>query len=225
MRKLIFFVLLLIGFGGCAMPAGASDVKDKVILTDVKVETGKVTEVSFPEKVAKVVKGGEPDSILVEVLDESVYILPKTDVPPDIFVTTISGDSYPLKLHIAQEHDIKIQIGNRQPNSSRGTYSDVMDLMKDLLLNRDPVMATFLPEGGKVFLANQEIKLTVDKAYELGDWKAYVLSARNLINNAVIIPIEQMTLPNLLAVSSDQDMLSASGQSGDSTKVYMITGK
>ena len=235
MKKLILLVFISMALSSCVIPAGASDFKDEGRATDIRVEVGKVTEVTFPEKIAKVIKGGQPDSVLVEVLGNSVYLLPKTDTPPDIFVTTTSGNSYPLNLHISQEHDIKVEVGsskNRQSNSSKGGYSDVMDLMKDLLLSREPSMATILPEAGQaclsgrqVFLSNHEIKLTVDKAYELGNWKAYVLTAHNLIKNAVIIPVEQMSLPNLLAVSAEKDMLAAKGQQGDSTKVYMITGQ
>ena len=206
----------------------AADFKDDGRPTDIQVEEGKVTQVEFPVKVAKVVKGGDPDSVLVEVLDNSVYLLPKTQTPSDIFVTTISGHSYPLTLHIGQNHDIKIKVGsfkNRQISASRGYYSDVMDLMKDLLQGHEPAGATVLPATGQVLLSNDKIKLTVDKAYELSSWKAYVLIARNLINNAVIIPIEQMSLPDLLAVSSQRDMLAAKGREGDRAKVYVIVGK
>jgi hypothetical protein len=202
----------------------ASSPKDEGKVLNINVEIGKVSEVVFPAKVTKVIKGGQPDSILVEVLDHSVYLLPKTDTPPDIFVTTTAGSSYPLSLHLSQEHDIKVQVDSsaRSSGSLGRNYNDVMDLMKDLLLQKELSMATVLPSQGEVLLSNQEIKLTVDKAYELGDWKAYVLTAKNLISNAVIIPIEQITLPNLLAISADQDMLFASGQQGDNAKVYMI---
>ncbi|MBI3602721.1 MAG: type-F conjugative transfer system secretin TraK [Candidatus Omnitrophica bacterium] len=227
MKRIIFLILLLAGLSSCVLPASASNFKDQGKPIDIQVEVGKVTEVVFPAKVAKVVKGGAVDSVLVEVLDNSVYMLPKTDDPSDIFVMTTSGNSYPLNLHISREHDIKVQIGsfNHQPKFSAGVYGDVMDLMKDLLLQKEPAGATALPGGNQVLLANRQIQLKVDKAYELAGWKAYVLTARNLMNNAVIIPIEQMTLPNLLAVSSDQDMLAAKGQQGDAAKVYVIMSK
>ncbi len=228
MKRVMFLLLLLAELSSCVLPAGASNPKDQGKPTSIQVEVGKVTEVVFPMKVVKVVKGGSLDSVLVEVLDNSVYLLPKTDDPSDIFVTTTSGSSYPLNLHINKEHDIKVQIGsfNHSPSgSASGAYLDVMDLMKDLLLQKEPAGATALPGGSQVLLANRQIQLRVDKAYELVDWKAYVLTAQNLMNNAVIIPVEQMSLPNLLAVSSDQDMLAAKGQQGDTTRVYVIVSK
>ncbi len=223
LNKLIISVVMLVLF--FSFNSYAASLKDEGRPTDIKVEEGKVTQVEFPAKVAKIVKGGDPDSVLVEVLDNSVYLLPKNQTPSDIFVTTVSGSSYPLNLRIGSNHDIKIQAGSIKNQSSGpvgGYYSDVMDLMKDLLLNREPAGASLLPAQGSVLLSNDQIKLTVDKVYELSDWKAYILVARNLAKNSVIIPIEQIALPDLLAVSSQRDMLTPKGREGDSSKVYVI---
>ncbi len=208
--------------------AWGSDFKDEGVPCDIKVEIGKVTQVEFPAKIAKVVKGGSQDSVLVEVLDNSVYLLPKTEDPSDVFITTTAGNSYPLNLLVGTNHDIKIRIGNFKnkglyPVSSG--YSDLMDLMKDLLLENEPAGATTLPANGKVILSNQQMSLTVEKAYEMTSWNAYILVARNMINNAVIVPIEQISLPNLLAISADRDMISAKGQEGDVARIYIIVGK
>ncbi|MBF0490643.1 MAG: type-F conjugative transfer system secretin TraK [Candidatus Omnitrophica bacterium] len=226
MKNLIIGVCMgvFLCFGG-VQAAGAKDEGRPV---EIKVEIGKVSEVAFPEKVSKVVKGGAPDSVLVEVLDHSVYLLPKTNPPADIFVTTTAGISYPLSLRISKERDIKVQVGvfhSGSPGSSSWGYGDVMDVMRDLLLKKEPAMATVLPQKGEVFLSNGQIRLTVDKAYELGRWKAYVLTARNQIKNAVIIPVQQITMPHLLAISTERDLLSARGREGDKAQVYIIIGQ
>ena len=227
MKKIALFILLLSGLSSCILPAEATDFKKEGKPRDIQVQVGKVIEVVFPDKVAKVVKGGPSDTILIEVLDSSVYLLPKTENPPDIFVMTISGNSYPLSLHNSKERDIKVHIAsfNNNRGDFSGIYTDVMDLMKDLLLQKEPAGSTVVPGGSQWLLANRHIQLRVDKAYEIADWKAYVLIAKNLMNNAVIIPIEQMSLPNLLAISSDQDMLLSKGQEGDTSRVYVIVGK
>lgn len=225
-KKLLVIVLLVFLFRSSL--GRGDNVKDEGKTLEINVQVGKVTELVFPSKIAKVVKGGQPDSVLVEVLDSSLYLLPKTDTPPNVFVTTISGSSYPLNLHIASEHDIKVQVGPIRHNStetSSGMYTDVMDLMKDLMLGKEPMGSSSLPIAGEKLLANDQIQLQVNKAYELMDWKAFVLIAKNLSHDAVIIPIEQMTLPNLLAVSSTQDMLKSKGQEGDTARVYLIVGK
>jgi hypothetical protein len=124
--KITFFSLIFTLFSVNSF--AASGFKDEGTPTEINVEVGKVTEVVFPQKVAKVIKGGLPDAILIEVLDSSVYLLPKAVNPPQIFVTTLSGVSYPLNLHISKEHDIKVQVGIFHKSSQAvGIYSDVMD--------------------------------------------------------------------------------------------------
>jgi hypothetical protein len=215
----ISIVVLMILFGLRVDVLG----KDEGRSTLIKVEIGKVTQVSFPEKVAKIVKGGQTDSVLVEVIDNAVYLLPKNDDLSNVFVTTISGVSYPLDLKISKDHDIHIQIGEAKRSLSPSGYRDPIDLMKDLLLHKDPWNAVILPEQGKVLIAHDQVELTIEKAYEIGVWKAYVFLAKNVVNNSIILPIEQITFPNLLAVSCEQDMLYPQGQTGDSTRIFMIS--
>ncbi len=224
MRNSLVAILLVLAL---IRPVFSSDIKDEGKPADIQVEIGKVTQVEFPAKISKVVKGGNQDSVLVEVLDNSLYLLPKTQEPSDVFVTTVSGSSYPLTLHLGSNRDIKIQVGKFKAKGdvkSAGSYSDIMDLMKDLLLDQEPAGSTMLPAQGKVLLSNQQMSLTVEKAYEMVDWNAYVLVAHNLISNAVIVPIEQINLPNLLAITCDRDMISAKGQEGDSARVIIIVG-
>lgn len=228
MIKIVLLVLLLVQLSSC-VPAQASS-KDEGKARDIQVEVGKVTEVIFPDKVAKVVKGGPQDSVLIEVLDNMVYLLPKADNLSDIFITTTTGNSYPLNLHVGSQHDIKVQVGTANHKElgispEVGTYAGVMDLMKDLLLGREPAGATVLPIKSQLLLSDRKLQLKVEKGYELTGWRAYVLTAKNLMNNAVIVPLEQISLPNLLAISSDRDMLAARGQEGDTTRVYLITGQ
>jgi len=222
MKRTAFVIAACICCLGGGDLAVASKSEGKPVT--VKVEIGKVTEVVLPGKIVKVIKGGQPDSVLVEVLDHSIYLLPKTDTPAEIFVSVHTGESYPLILQLSQERDIKVQVGSpdHQEFSTRTTYHDVMDLMKDLLLEKEPLMSTVLPHEGQIFLQDQHIQATVSQAYEVGDWRAYVLTAKNLTDQPVIVPVQQISAPNLLAVSSTRDMLSARGEANDSTKIYLI---
>ena len=221
MKKARVLVFILIFAVGCYGPAHAASP------VDVHVAVGKVSEVVFPEKVAKVIKGGAADSVLVETLDNSIYLLPKTNTPADVFVTVVSGVSYPLNLVIAPEHDLRVEV---DASSSSGRLSsevktNAMDLMKEILLGHKPVGATMVKGGQSVTLQDGQIKLTVEVIYDFPHLAAYIVQAQNLTDNSVIVPVGQMTFPNVLAVTSDQDMLKPKGQEGDAAKVYMIAGK
>ncbi len=195
--------------------------------TAVHVSVGKVSEVFFPEKIAKVVKGGSSDSVLIEVLDQSLYLLPKSNTPADIFVTTVSGRSYPLTLTIAPQHDVKVEIGGGAVSSiSIGAGNDVMDVMKDVLSGHEPPGSTALKANRTdILFKDSRIQLRVRSGYDLPALTAYILEARNLTDNSVIVPIEQVTFPRLLAITSDRDMIAPKGREGDSTVVYMVVGK
>jgi hypothetical protein len=220
MRQIFVLILVLIYISGCYKGAQAA------IPMEVHVSVGKVSEVAFSEKIAKVIKGGAPDSILVEVLDNSVYLLPKTNTPADVFITGVSGESYPLKLRISAEHDVRVQVkGSSVHRLSHDVKTDAMDLIKDILRGQEPAGATVLKGGQFMSLSEGQIKMSVETIYDFPHMAAYIFKAHNLMDNSVIIPIEQMSFPNLLAVSSDQDMLKPKGQEGDTSKVYIIAGK
>ena len=205
----------------------AKDISKQEPSTTVHVSVGKVSEVFFPEKIAKIVKGGASDSVLVEVLDQSLYLLPKSNTPADIFVTTVSGHSYPLTLTIPPRHDIKVEIGGGSISSiSPNAGSNVMDVMKDILSGHEPPGSTALKVNrADILFKDSKIQLHVRSGYDLPALTAYILEAQNLTDNSVIVPIEQVTFPRLLAITSDRDMIAPKGREGDSTAVYLVVGK
>lgn len=191
---------------------------------DIQVASGKITEVILPEKVAKIVKGGGADSVLIEVLDYSVFILPKHENPADIFVTSVKGESYPLNLIVGKEHEAKVKISyafdpNRSSSDNRG---DVMDLMKLLIQGRVPAGATVLEGQEQRIIAQGHIQLTLNTVFELPKLNGLVLTAQNTTENMVIVPIQSIGYPRLLAISSDADSLAPKGQEGQQTMIYMV---
>ncbi|MBI3315091.1 MAG: type-F conjugative transfer system secretin TraK [Candidatus Omnitrophica bacterium] len=205
----------------------AKDIPEQEPSTTVHVAVGKVSEVFFPGKIAKVVKGGASDSVLIEVLDQSLYLLPKSNAPADIFVTTVSGRSYPLTLTVAPQHDIKVEIGGGSVGGiSPGASHDVMDVMKDILSGHEPPGSTALKvKRADILFKDSKIRLYMRSGYDLPALTAYILEARNLTDNSVIVPIEQVTFPRLLAITSDRDMIAPKGREGDSTAVYLVVGE
>ena len=194
---------------------------------DIHVATGRVTQVSFPEKVAKIIKGGGGDSVLVEVLDTAVFILPKKEHPADIFVTSISGQTYPLNLQISPTHDVKVDVayafdGKRSQEENR---SDVIDLMKVLLQGGVPAGASVVESKEERLISDGQIQLILNTVFELPKLNGLILTAKNLTNNAVVLPIQGVHYPRLLAISSDQDTLTAKDQEGAYSKIYIVVGK
>ncbi len=214
-RNIALNVLFLLAFLNLGYAQGQA--------TQIRVANGKVTEVAFPQAVAKVIKGGAVDSLLVEVVDKSVYLLPKSDISADIFITTISGQSYPLHLVVADKQDVKVSIDQENVDRiSQGSVFDSMGIMKDLLRGQIPQGASEIPGKGQVLLDNGNIQLNVKQVYEFPQGKAYILYALNLKNNGVIVPVQSISFPGLVAIASDSDFLNPKGQSGDQTQVYLV---
>ena len=54
---------------------------------------------------------------------------------------------------------------------------------------------------------------------------AYVMVCENLLDRSIIVPVEQVNFPHLLAVSSEKDLFdTAKGTDGAITKVFMVVG-
>lgn len=192
----------------------------------VHVSLGKVSEIVLPEKVAKVIKGGAVDSVLVEVLEKSVYVLPKANQPADIFITGVSGTSYPINLVMGEEHDLRVdvQTDKKVVANAHGNL-DPLDLMKILLRKEEPLGANLLKVGQRVQLKESNIGLKVDRIYDFPSMAAYIIKAHNPDRNNSILPLEQISFPNILAIAADEDMLMPEGLAGDTTTIYMIVGK
>ncbi len=194
---------------------------------DIPVAAGKVTEVVFPDQVAKIVKGGGADSILVEVLDYSVFILPKNEHPADIFVTSVKGESYPLNFVMGQGHEAKVKIAYAfDPHRPSGeNRSDAMGLMKLLMKGRVPAGATVLQGNENLLIAQGQIQLTLNTVFDLPKLNGLILTARNLTDNTVVVPLQAIAYPRLLAITSDADTLAPKGGEGEVSRIYMVTEK
>lgn len=215
MIKMLIFLMIL-----CPPCAYASTE------TLVNVTIGKVSQVSFPLNIAKVIKGGSADSILVEALDRDLYIMPKSDSPANIFVTDVAGASYALNLQIAKVHDVSVLI-NQDKIRSRSNYAvnNMMLIMKEMLLGHELVGADQIKLNYVIQLKNSPISLEFLYAYEYPSLTAYIIQAKNLANKMTVVPVEHLSLGRVLGIASDTDTLMPKGQEGDHTNIYMIKAK
>ena len=192
----------------------------------VHVSIGKVSEVIFPNNITNVVKGGQPDAVLIEAMDNTLFILPKKEDLPDLVISTDSKETYPLSLKLSKEHDIKLQIANDSRISGVNEHHDlVMDIMQTLLQGGIPTQAAVIDIRKSISFEQSKIRFNVDVVYDLNNVIVYILTAHNLSMDGACVPIQEISFENLLAVASESDFLRPAGIEGDSTKIYMIIGK
>jgi hypothetical protein len=76
-----------------------------------------------------------------------------------------------------------------------------------------------------VVFDNGQLRLHLITVYELPQVLCYVMVVENLLNQSIIVPVQQIGFPRLLAVSSEKDLLTAKGTDGAMAKVYMVVGR
>ncbi len=222
MKKIFLMVILF------QVHAVSAYAQEPVIYYDgrpleVHVAVGRITEVIFPKKVARIIKGGAADGILIEVMDNSILLLPKNDTPPDIFVTNLTGDNYPLRLSFTGEYHAKVRVVEAFTDAAAKKGNNLaLDLMKMMMQGRVPIQATVIASAKKRLVANGMLELTVNTILELPRIKGLLLTAENLSDNSLVVALQNISYPGLIAIASERDTLEAKGKPGSQTRVYMV---
>ncbi|MFA5276697.1 MAG: hypothetical protein WC417_07390 [Candidatus Omnitrophota bacterium] len=230
--KKLFILMIIAGLilNGKVGASSASDYKDEIPL---RLKAGMITEAEFPEKIANVTKSAASDILQIETLNNRIFLLPRENLDTQVYVVTQDNISYCLHLimdEIEAPSRIKIkkplkQISEEQVKDTTNT----VELMKALLTGRQPPGSVSSRLHPQEIFNNGKFRVIIDEVYEFsGKLKAFVLTFENLDHQPVVIPVEQIELPGLLAISVDSQILEARPQSinkrfsGYTAKAYMI---
>lgn len=220
--------LLLIVFLGFSFPhAQADDVRR--ITTDGPVEVlavvGRTNELYFESGISSLVRSGIKETLTVEQMANHLFVTPLTENPADLIIIDLQGQSYKLHFVFGKGYDDKIVVKAAvQKSDSDAGDNSTIGLIRELAMNHVPKGSTEKRTDSVVF-DNGQIRLHLIAVYELPQVLCYVLVAENLLNQSIIVPIQQVGFPRLLAVSSERDLLTAKGTNGAMSKVYMVVGR
>ena len=178
----------------------------------IMVKAGAITEVEFEEKIVNITKSVSSDILQIETLENRIFLLSLKNTDSDIYVVTQDNVSYALRVTaVSGDNDSRVRI--RKPADKIVDISNkdevtTIDVMKALMTGSYPAGAV-LVEGEKIELFNNGwLRLTTDKIFELsGGARALVVTAENLIDKPIVIPIQNIELPGLLAISVDNEIL------------------
>ncbi|PIP19786.1 MAG: hypothetical protein COX41_01050 [Candidatus Omnitrophica bacterium CG23_combo_of_CG06-09_8_20_14_all_41_10] len=228
-----FFILMIVSglfLTGQANASSASDYSDEIPL---RLKTGMITEAEFPDKIANVTKSVASEILQIETLGNRIFLLPRESFNSRLYVVTQDNVSYCLHL-IMDEFEaptrIKINKPHQQTNEEQSKdTANTVKLIKALLIGRQPAGAISSKLHPQEIFNNGKFRVIIDEVYELvGGTKAFVLTFENLVDKPVIVPIEHIELPGLLAISVDSQILEARPHdtskkpSGYTTKAYMV---
>ena len=195
---------------------------------NVYVAVGRTTEVIFPESIAEIIRSQPKESFSQEVRDKSLFILPNQESTGDLFIRTKNGKSYPINMIFKDPADVQVIINDARQDSSKQSDNQVNSFSVELiktLIKGDDIPGASKQEMNEEFFSNEYLKMTLKKKYELNNAFALVAELENKLDRSIITPIQHIALSNLKAISSDADMLSASGTVGSKTTIYMVIGK
>lgn len=220
-------LILLILLGAVAPLAHADDVRH--ITSDGPIEVlavlGKANELLFEGGIATLVRSGQKDTLTVEQTANHLFVTPLSSNPADLTVIDTQGQSFKLRFIFDKGYDDKIIVNapSEKTASDSGENSTV-GLIRDLAQGRTPKGSTEKP-ADKVVFDNGQLRLHLIMVYEMPQVLCYVMVVENLLKQSIIVPVQQVGFPRLLAVGSERDMLTAKGTDGALSKVYMVVAR
>jgi len=230
--KKLFILMIVSGMflAGRANTSSASDYGDEVPL---RLKAGMITEAEFPEKIANVTKSVAGGTLQIETLGNRLFLLPRENLESKLYVITQDNISYCLHL-IMDEAQAPTCIKIKKPHQAASEEQNkdtvnTVELMKALLTGRQPPGTVSSKLHPQEIFNNGKFRIIIDEIYELSsNAKAFVLTFENLDHKPLVVPIEHIEIPGLLAISVESQILEARPHdlnkkpSGYITKAYMI---
>jgi len=227
---MIIFTLFLAKEAFCSSVSTLNYSDESIPL---RLKVGMITEAEFPDKIANVTKSISSELLQVETLGNRMFLLPRENFDSQIYVVTQDSTSYCLHL-IMDEAQGATRIKIKKPAEAKDDPQNkqilnTIELMKALLNGEQPPGSLSSKLHLQEIFNNGKFRIIADEVYELpGGAKAFVLTFENLGDKPVVVPIEHIELPGLLAISVDSQILEArpcnanKKSSAYTTKAYMI---
>ena len=199
----------------------------------LRLKIGMITEAEFPEKIANVTKSISSESLQIETLGNRMFFLPRENLDSQIYVVTQDNVSYCLHLIMDEAQAptrIKITKPHEAENDEKASdIANTVELMKALLTGRQPPGAVSSKLHTQEIFNNAKLRISIDEVYEFpNNVKALCLTFENLTRKPMVVPIEHIELPGLLAISIDTQILEPRPHdtnkktSAYMTKAYMV---
>ena len=227
------FILLVISGLFLTWQVNISRAADSSGEIPLRLKTGMITEAEFPEKIANVTKSISSESLQIETLGNRMFLLPRENLDSQIYVVTQDNVSYCLHLIMDEAQAptrIKITKPHEAENDEKASdIANTVELMKALLTGRQPPGAVSSKLHPQEIFNNAKLRISINEVYEFSNnVKALCLTFENLTRKPMVVPIEHIELPGLLAISIDTQILEPRPHdtnkktSAYMTKAYMV---
>ena len=187
----------------------------------VKAAVGKAVKIEMEAGVADLVRSGDPMSIKVEHTSGHLFVTPLSLTPAELTVIDTRGHSHHIRYVFGDGVDDKVVVCDNPDAGGAAAQEDgAMALMRDLIRGRVSERATE-QRSEVVMLDNGRVRVQGVVIHELPRMRGYTAVVENLTRAPLVVPVQQITFPGLVAVASQKDMLAP----GESCALYMVAGR
>lgn len=198
----------------------------------LRLKADVVIEVEFPENIANVTKSVPSALLQIETSGNRMYLLARENFDSSIYVATQDDLSYCLRLTVGVE-EVESFIKIKKPGRDNMEAQDkkiinTIEVLKALIKGEPFRYVVSSKLNSQEIFNNGSIRIVIDEIYEFqGGTKAIVLIFENLTSKPIVVPIEHIELPGLLAISIKSQVLEARREGVNKkpdfiTKAYMI---
>ena len=178
----------------------------------VRLSVGNATQVELPDEVVDIVTMLEPEQLSLSYSGHFVQLHALTALEGEVFVITTAGASYPLTVATtAPPSDGAVRLvvtGTRATQRQQQTQGlTAVGLIRAMARGEIPPGVEHLPAKGQRVYHDGTLQFTLQAAYISPQMRGYVLQAENLTGVSVPVPVEELEMPGLLAVSSVAQIL------------------
>lgn len=187
----------------------------------VNVAVGQAVEVIVENGVGDLVRAGDPSTLKVEHTSGHLFFTPLGLSPAEVTVIDVHGRSHLIRWVFGQTVDRKVTIRDCAIDEKIPARQDaVMGLMRALILSR-PLAGATQKDIDEIVFDDGRVRMRAVLVYQMPKLWGYVMRVENLTAGPVVIPIQRISFPGLLAVSSSKDVL-AHGESAD---IHMVVNR
>jgi len=186
------------------------------------------TEVVFPDIIVDHIPGVSSQYLSLEFVSNRVYLQPLAYAPKGgVVIITQDGYSYVVEINTVEEGwDKSVKILNPAAKKARqGTVTGnrVMDMMRAMITNShyDGLKVEEIPGLHEVW-RDSHIVMLLEKEYTYSNYKGYKLQVINITDSPVVVPIQEIYFPNLLAVEAEPRVLEKKGSNKSISTMHII---
>lgn len=219
LRKAVFISsILAVLAGGRIVSAERVEIFSEGKAIDFYVKPSIQSMIEFPEPITQVITSYPEGGASYSVSENKFFFLLSALWEGLVFVVGESGQTYPVLVKIVGENqDVCLKIENKVSVFKMSVSSKMEEALKQLFQGKTEAG---VQEGvDTVFFKDKNITITGEKLFRFTNGFVGIEAViENISKGQIVIPITQIAIPKLVAISIEKEMLN----SKEKTKAYLL---